>query len=408
MDKVDPTCCYDGPGCYDCDNNSRYIQTNPVLTPFYRTILDRENVQDGIPAPENSYLPYDLFTFRTKFERKLYGLDPTYHFSFVSKQIHNVMRLTIDIYKGATFVPLNVSLASRIQQLVDECVSTYPKLCLLLDARVPITRGTKTLTKSWMRSLFPFLSFEKRFHAVFEEGRIYIDLRDDVEYTNRYTKLYLKLVDVLFDYYKRGLVPLSPKFHNDIINNWSLEKVYEQYVPPGQGGYPGEIALYEATWKNHHFAPDMVSFLYDRVQSIPEIKILVGDNFVRRHFVATELRKFSQSEDSCLKSYDSGEYIPIFSGKYVYVPAENVAQAFEIANVVADAKYESTGKVDIVPLEKEEDYDGMVRVIISRYPYVSENEESIVLYQTIDVPKFLLSFLVPRVEASDSLRILKT
>lgn len=394
-------CCL-SPGCYDCEKGSELIQTSTVFTPFYRPILEREDIKDGIPAPETNYLPYDLFAFRTKFERGLYHINPTYHFSFVSKQINKVMKLTIDIYKGDTFVPLDPTLAKTLQTLVDECVATFPKLCVLLDSRIPIIRGTKTLTKAWVNSLFPFLAFEKRFRAIFDNGRIYIDLSRDIDYLNLYKKMYMKMIDVLFEYYKRGVIPLSPRLHNHIIEDWALQKVYEQYVKPGDNNYPGELALYEATWKNPHFATDMVAFLYDRIQNKPDINILVGDNFVRRHFVAVELEKLIRNKYKEMK-----EYIPTFSGKYVYVPSEDILQSFEITNTVVEAKSESTGRVEIVPLENLEDYEKVLKSILSGYPQISQTE-NIVLYQTFDVPKYILSFLIPPSEASDSLRILKT
>jgi len=386
-------------GCFDCNKNTELIQTTPVLTPFYRPILETDDMKDGSPAPERNYVPYDLFTFRTKFERKLYHLDPTYHFSFVPKPLNGAMRVTIEIHKGNTFVPLSPVFAKKIQSMVDDSLSTFPGLCLLLDSRIPLNSGTKTLPKAWVGSLFPFLVLEERFHAILDSGGIYVDLSWDVAYVDLYHKMYMKMLDVLKEYYKKGVIPLSPKFHAQIIKDWDLEKVYEQYIKPGESDSPGEIALYECNWSNTQFAPDRIAFIYDRIAHNPDIKIHVGDNFVRRHFVAVELGNWG-------KRKFGPDFIPTFSGNYVLVQTENVLDTFEASNKVIEARSESSGRVEIVPLERVEDYEKVLKSILSEYVGLTPKTD-IVLYKTLDVPKYLVSFLIPASEAADSLRILK-
>jgi len=386
-------------GCFDCNKNTELIQTTPVLTPFYRPILETDDMKDGSPAPERNYVPYELFTFRTKFERKLYHLDPTYHFSFVPKPLKGVMRTTIEIYKGKTFIPLNPVLAKKIQAMVDASLTTFPGLCLLLDSRTPLNIGTKTLPKAWVGSLFPFLVLEERFRPILDNGRIYVDLSWEAGYVDLYQKMYMKMLDVLKEYYQKGVVPLSPKFHAQIIKDWDLEKVYEQYIEPGESESPGEIALYECKWSNTQFAPDRIAFIYDRVAHNPNIKIQVGDNFVRRHFVAVEIGKWG-------KRKFGSDFLPLFSGKYALVQTENLLDTFEASNAVVQARSESSGRVEIVPLERLEDYEKVLKSILSEYEGVSPKTD-IVLYEVLDVPKYVISFLVPASEAADSLRILK-
>lgn len=289
MEVSKARCCMRA-GCFDCNKTTQYIRTTPVLTPFYHPVITSQDISNNVPAPAKNYIPYTLFAFRTKFERMLYHYDPTYHFSFVSKEIDGVMRLTIELYKGAEFVALDEQKASVIQNYVDQSVKTYPAHCLVLDASVGITRGTKTLTKAWVSAIIPFIDFEDRFHVIVDDGKIYLSFYRDPQYVERYGKLYEQIMDTLFEFYERGTIPLSRRFHSNIINEWKMNIVYGQRHDPGAGA----LKLYEPLWRNQHFAPNPIDFLYERIRGEKNLRIYVGDNFVRRHYVAVALTKIAK------------------------------------------------------------------------------------------------------------------
>jgi len=386
MSTSEPSCCIPQ-GCFDCYKTTEYINTVPVFTPFYRPIGEGNYGTCPQPLSLPNYLPYDLFCLETKLNRYLYKLDRTYHVSFVSKEIDNLMRVTVDLYKGSTFVPMNEKLASQVQKYVDKSASLYPDYCLLFDARIPIRRGGKRLTKAWVASIVPFISLEERFHPLIEDSRIFINIREDPSYNDRYARMYDIIIDTLFEYFERGIISLSPIYHRQLIDDWKLELIHQQYH---HESIDGDLGLYEPRWRNNHFAPNPVDFLYQRVAKEEQIQIQVGDNFVRRHFVAIALNKLKKK----IKDILPEEYIPTFFQEYVLVPAKNLKDAFIITDTVLSAQSKSSGEVNIVPLERSEDYKETETKILDKYVTLIPGED-LVLYHILDIPPYVTSMLVP-------------
>src|SRR6056297_1850383 len=108
-----------------------------LLTPYFRNYIKINETIDNVPIPENNYVPYDLFTFRTKFERILGLLYPTYNFSFARKKIDGVLRLTIELYEGKSLVLLSKEKAEIFQNYINEAIKDHPGYCLLFDAEQP-------------------------------------------------------------------------------------------------------------------------------------------------------------------------------------------------------------------------------------------------------------------------------
>ena len=397
MTTSDPSCCIPQ-GCFDCYKTAEYIKTVPVFTPFYRTIGEGIPGSCPQPLPLPNYLPYDLFCLRSKLERHVYKIDPEYHLSFVSKQVDGLMRLTVEVHRGASFVPLDDAMASRIQKYVDKSASLYSEYCLLFDARIPIRRDSKTLTKAWVSSILPFIRLEERFQPIVEKGRIYIYLKDDPEFNDRYARLNEQIVDTLFAYFERGIIPLSISYHKELIEDWKLELIHRQTLPDIVSG---DLDLYEPRWRNNHFAPNPIQFLYQRIAKEEDIQIHVGDNFVRHHFVAVELNKLKKRYPDLF----SPDYIPTFFREYVLVPATKVNQAFIITETVIAAQSKSSGEVNIVPLENPEDYQETESKILEKYITLIPDED-IILYHQLDIPPYVTSMLVPT--GKDSLRILSS
>lgn len=395
MATSEPACCIPQ-GCFDCYKTTEYIKTTPVFTPFYRTIGEGIPGSCPQPLPLPNYLPYDLFCLRSKLERYVYKIDPEYHLSFVSKEVDNLMRMTVEVYRGATFVPLDDYMASQIQKYVNKSASLYSEFCLLFDARIPIRRGSKTLTRAWVAAMVPFISLEERFTTLIEKGRIFINLRHDPEFNNRYAQLYEQIVETLFEYFERGIIPLSTTYHRELIEDWKLELIHRQNSPDS---ISGDLELYEPLWRNEHFAPNPVDFLYRRIAKEEDIQIRVGDNFVRRHFVTLALNKLKKRYQDLLPP----DYIPTFFREYVLVPAMTASEAFIITDEVLSAQAQSAGEVNIVPLETPEDYHETETKILEKYITLIP-EEDIVLYRLLDIPPYVTSMLVPT--GPDSLLIL--
>jgi hypothetical protein len=373
---------------FPLDPDTKYVKTVPLLTPFSREIGEEVGLEP-VPLPVPNYLPYDLLCLKTKLNSYLYQLDPTFTTNYILKELHKEMRLTVEIYKGGKFYPVQNPLADQIQRLINKSYHLYPDYLLLMDARIPIQRGTQTLTRSWVSSMLPFMQLNEKWKPIYDSGRIFINLRDDPEVDDRLSRLRDIIVNLLFTYYNRGVIPCSTRFYSNFIQKWQLSLVHQL---PETFDIPNQFALYEPLWSNKDFAPDPVQFLMERLQGKEEIQVYVGDNFVRRHFVAIELRKI----DKNLKF--------IFHDDEVLIPAINIQEAISLTKAVVKGRSVSHGRVQIVPLEDEKAIPLAEEEIQNEYSTLQKGEDYLV-YEVLDQPHYILSYLIP-VPTMDTMKIM--
>jgi hypothetical protein len=272
------------------------------------------------------------------------------------------------------------------------------------------------ISPGWIGSILSFITSsdgteeddEEDIYFLLENGRLYIDLSSyPTDYVERYTMYSHRLTNLLITYYKRGVIPCSPTFQENFIKTWDLQKVHEQPVS-SQENYNlrvNGIHLYEPMWSNEIFAPDKVSFLYDRLQGKPMLKLYVGDNYVRRHFVALALNYAKDILSQEIKAFEN--YVPSFAGSYVWVPVgNNVDQCKQISDVIQENQSKAEGKVQIVPIETAKDEINVRKNIESLYSNIDFGDR-IVMYEQFDQPKYIVSFLLPDNVANDSLKILQ-
>jgi hypothetical protein len=382
--------------------STRYSMTKELITPYFRPIIAEDEPFDNIPAPQSNYMPYDLFVFRTKFERYLYKIAPTYSFAFVSKIEGDINRLTIELYHGKQFVVLSTEEARRYQNAIDDIFSLHPGWCLLLDIDVMIQEQNTQIPKGWVSALLPFLALNTEVQDVewiLDRGNIYIDLSSHpTDYTDYYKMFRDLVLEKIQVYFARGVIPCSPIFHQNTIEAFELEKVHD-LIDAFQ--YTGPMYLYEAKWSDTRFAPNKVSFLYDRLQGKDYMSLDVGDNYVRRHFVAAALYDWMEMRPHLFPK----DYKPIFSGTKVLVPTNNLKECRQWADLVFKAQYQSEGKVEIVPLFDPSEEEKVRANIESLYPKIDFGKH-ILMYRQYDQPPYIVSFVLPNNVGADTLHIL--
>lgn len=420
-------------------NTARYHVTTPLITPFYRPIIGKDQDFENVPAPQKNYTPYDLFCFKTKFERFLYQHAPTYHFTFSLKIDGSINRMCIDLYEGSKFISLsnnnennvddNKFDASFFQRGVDESVQIYPSMCLLFDISELITSETSEfgqIPPSWVSSLLPFFTLSSHSENnvddnvdgyIVSNGKMYIDLsKHPTDYSDIYKMYQLELNRYIVSYFKRGVIVCSSLFQKSFIENWSLKKIHDQ----SEKNTSDEIKeygfhLYEPMWSDERFAPERISFLYDRMQNVKWMRIYVGDNYVRRHFIVLGIQQqlsylqslISKDNLNFLSSQQSTTLDFAFSGVYVYVPVGKTPEdCSKITDVIYESQQKSEGKVHLMPIDNPKDEIKIQENIKSLYQGIDFGDR-IVSYQQFDQPKYIVSFLIPDNLANDSLKILE-
>jgi hypothetical protein len=378
---ISQTRCCIAQGCFDCDDYTTYETTYPLLTFFYRQL----GPSDGAcytDLPEANYTPYDIFCLETKLQPILYQLDPSLRMGFSKKELQGVMRLTIDLYKGADFFPLTQQQASNLQREIDYWQTKYPEHCLVLDARVPMQEGASTYPQAWVASMVRFLDIDCCFGAIVEEGRVYINLKDDVQYMDRHFMVYKQIRTTMQEYFERGIVPLSPRLHADVIRRWELEIVNELPISPleeaggsdPQGGLSeadreSDLALYEPLWKDASLADSRVDFIYKRLAGDKRVEMTIGANYMRRHAAAHALKSLKP------------QVMPIFFRDRALFPAETIEEATRISHHIKEAIATSTGLVEIIPIDD-----------MSQAQKIADSHVGAIVYRVLDQPQYILSF----------------
>jgi hypothetical protein len=377
---ISQTRCCIAQGCFDCDDYTTYETTYPLLTFFYRQL----GPSDGAcytDLPEANYTPYDIFCLETKLQPILYQLDPSLRMGFSKKQLQGVMRLTIDIYKGADFFPLSQQQASNLQKEINYWQTKYPEHCLVLDARVPMQEGASAYPQAWVASLVRFLDIDCCFGAIVEEGRVYLNLKDDVQYMDRHFMVYKQIRATIRDYFDRGIVPLSPRLHADVIDRWGLEIVNELPGTPldegdissrqglAQADSELDLALYEPLWKDTSLAGSLVDFIYKRLAGDDQMEMVIGFNYVRRHAAAQALKTLKP------------QVIPTFFRDRILFSAETIEEATRVAHHLRQAIATSTGLVEILPVEDK-----------SQAQEIANAHRGSIVYKILDSPEYILSF----------------
>jgi hypothetical protein len=146
-----------------------------------------------------------------------------------------------------------------------------------------------------------------------------------------------------------------------------------------------ETGLYVPTWRDDRFAPDRVSFLYDRMRKIPTFTLKIPDNFVVYHYLGIKFSKVIISSGHIIFNLDN----------------LNLNMISEITSEVHSISMVSFGRVlclSVLNLEKAETYQA---IAAADYP-----TETTSIYYTLDPTRpVVFSLSIPLNSDLNSIRL---
>lgn len=345
------------------NRDTSIVKTDPIFTSFYRELGTDYPGEGGSPIPKSNYDEYDLFCLRTKLEVEIYKDYPDSSLSFLTyeykgKEVGNVTRMvvTIVLTVGGKVVSLSSEESEKIQAMVWDLQGDRPRDVLLFDGRV----GPSSIPSSFSLSLVPFLYLDTNKRIEVSEGRIYIDLEDEAGYEAEYERLKSDIDKNLLSLYEEGVIVLHPDLNSDIIENWGLEPITatapsksldkpqvsskSEISPKSIGTFDLEISFpkretdpsvpllvvnqgsdvrpYKPNWNDSRFAPNLQSFIANRIILYDMIDFRVDQDKKVREAIEKVLR-------------DCGYDNFIYMGPYLSISAMGIEEATNIANLIS-------------------------------------------------------------------------
>lgn len=368
--------------CAGADTRYKVEKTVPILTPYFST-MSTDTPSGCAEIPKTNYRPYDLFVLLTKLSVDLYRLRTTYQAHFASYQLRGVMRLTVEIYDGPNFEALDSRSAEKIQGYVDQALSFEPGHCLIFSTWPPISKNGVTLPRSWVVAMLPYVLLDDDYQSFLHDGNLYAALDPSGEYEAEAQVISQNIINSLFIMYQEGVVLCHDTIDTIHISRWELVP----YFPTA----PLEIVAmpYRPKWSNLHFAPNLVTFLTERLAEKKTIELPIPENGgnVKRHFVARALEK------NGLPFY--------FSRCCVIVEAVDIKTALHVDRIVEEALAVSEGRiVSLIPTAFSQDVEVYLRVAADADP-----KANIVVYPVVDNGSgpYVISILTPRYDSGETL-----
>lgn len=291
----DESTCSKNTTCGCNKQNVTYQETNDILLPYYYNKI-------GMDEPQTyNYTEYDLYSLKTRILPELLKIDSTYSVRFNVKEYEGKMHNCVEIYSGATFIPLYGDLYNRVRSIVADAMNEdLLDYCLLIHGEFPIEYLGVCMPSAWLSSILRILFMpESRCKRVvslpimkescktvtmgpyyLEDSKVYVDLSEAANiysiygfedgelvgdltyksYGNLYQMLYKRLLNYLVDLYKLGSIVLNTT--SNLIRDFELQPVVTNEEM--------QLGIYVADYRTHHLR-DATRFLY---------RMLVGDKYV--------------------------------------------------------------------------------------------------------------------------------
>ena len=235
------------------------VDTKDIILPFRYT-----KTPDVIL--NTSFTPYDTFRFEMNFSPYLHLFNPRWRFQLVPKEVAGEMRLCVEIFEGAKFIPLNDEMVNILTPYVD--LALKEDYIWLIDSKKSLTYCDTVMPSPWLQSILPFIETTS-FPSLVKENGFYVDLRDlfGVKAPNveghsfrplelGYNSLYSTILSKLRYLYVFGSVVLHDYKDLSIIQRWNLTR-----NPSLQHPTDTNLRIYHALWQNSLIALDKSRFL---------------------------------------------------------------------------------------------------------------------------------------------------
>lgn len=299
----------------ECGIRNEYIPTIDVFTPYAYPVLS-DTASDKSSLEKQNYDEYDLFCLRTRLSPhikrlglKIAGVD-SWGIRFEPLLYNTVMRISVVIYNGDIFVPITSDFHQELQDLVNSiCGDKYTEdgdnikdYCLLIHSEFSIPYENSIIDKVWLESVLSYLPFPTTviysqtqdkvheydslyvFPAEGELSGLYVKLERKLLYNNAYHRLYMQVLDIIYDFYIRGTIILDPDADSTFIQLWGLTQnriIHSE----------SRFRMYHPGWVNRWIAPNPTKFILDRRSGIPYIVFSLSNSTSTKHGVAIKLKK---------------------------------------------------------------------------------------------------------------------
>lgn len=189
-----------------------------IVTPFTRPQLAQTG--NCMEYPDPKYTTYQIFVFESRiqpFLDQFFRNKPAYkydHFVYIDIPFQGVMITTIQLRtKDANHIQIPKDMIREINHEISIMITLHPNYCLFYSDH------STYLSTPWVRALLPSFIFERDVYEFFKEpekklipsvvqnGKIYLDLSDDINYEEVVQKLSSELNHTLEDFYKKGTLP---------------------------------------------------------------------------------------------------------------------------------------------------------------------------------------------------------
>ena len=302
---------------------SNIVRYEPVLLPYYREILGNL-IEDETPAPKRNYTSYDLFCLKTKLYPFVEANYPDCDITFVDYEIGDVMRLTLELYRGGRFVSWTKDEAARATQVSHDLIEDQPGHALLLSSEVPIPG----LPVDWYTTMLQYLTIN---NSYYHQGNIYVMLNTNDNYSAQWTALYFQARAALQNLYDSGAYPIIPELVDKLVSDWDLELVIDDDLP-----------IYKPAWSDPRIVKHKGKFMEHLLSCHNYISMRLGDQHginVKRHYLAKILA-------------GSAKIDFYFSRCCVHFNVDNITDAQHTADIVEHALYTASiqgGQVTVSP-----------------------------------------------------------
>jgi hypothetical protein len=251
-----------------------------VVTPFSRNQISVSSV--CVEYPNAPYTPYQVFAFESRIQHfldnifmvrgKKYKYD---HFVYLDIPNQGKMITTMNfVDSDGNTIDLDPEIIRDINLEITNITILRPNYCLFYS-----DRSTK-LFQPWVRSVIPSLIFERTVYEFFENpktitipkivenGCIYLDLSDDVNYEEVIQNLSSNLNKTLEEFFEKGSLPLNQETSNVFVES---ENIYGQNIN-------GEQAI-------------------ERLSDLEDVPILMSDTFIVSRVQSKEQGEGQESDE---------------------------------------------------------------------------------------------------------------
>jgi len=333
-----------------------------IITPYFRTLIDRSGLQCG-EEPDFNYNSYDLFCLRTKVEPYLKELlNSKVYIIFKSILIGNKMVMTVIPMEGTEIITLSSDLIKKIRDYINSITGNKNQSCLVYDITNTVIAydGTK-IPNYWIKSVLPYVDISSSFNPFINEIGIYVDLSKDVDYIITYNEIQMNIIEQLKQMYENGYVTNA----KSIASLWNLVTLDDKEI------------IYLPQWKDNRFAKNLAEFLLSRLRGDKFIHIFIGDNKVKRHYIALSL--------------SNNRFNFKFNEAYVEVEVNDLDNARLASALIFNAVHNAVGKVALISFNRPS--------LISLYQWASKQLDSrlnCISYSVLDSScSFIYSCLIP-------------